>query len=410
VTDPDDIEALKRKIISTIPTIPERHRMDDVRIAWADQKREFRVENLPRNRNVPSLDSLEEKQKSLQERLWRITTAMRGYLTRKPTLDARTYKPIHLIEFKDCFTNQPMRKLLRGVMGGVEAVEYMDIHEVDLQKGFDEDSLPELNGFQIIIMGGSLADTDDEHAKKIIEEYFVPLLAKISRGIPIMVFGTCFSHQGLLEAFGMIHGMDVRFATIGGAVQFGGFPIRVPTQLVYEDDAIRESHNRAFKYLKLKENDHQLAVAFTRSGYTYVDGYQKIDDISAIAYDITGRNEQSSRIPPAAFDLFHGKVIITQFHPEIMLSQEEDRQQLRETLNVYAPDMQMKRIPEKDRDRSSTYPPYAFYQNVDLAYRNALGSVRPWIVSDMGPAFMMGVLDNFTLDLESAINTNFHRR
>lgn len=410
VVDPDDLEILKRKIVSTIPTIPERYRIPDVRMTWADEKREFRVENLPRNKMVPSLDLLEEKQRSLQERLWRITSSMRGYLSRKPTMSPATYKPISLIEFKECFTNRPMRKLMRDVLGGEGAVEYMDVYEVDLQKDFDPDSVPDLSDFQIMIFGGSLSDTEDEHAQTFIQKYFLPLMQRIRGGAPVFAFGTCFSHQGILEAFGRMHGMGVQFATVGGAIQFGGFPIRVPTQLVYEDDGIRESHNRAFKYMRLKENNHQVAVTFTRSGYTYVDGYEKLDDISAIAFDITGRNEQSSRIPPVAFDLFHGKVITAQFHPEEMLSQERHRQELRETLNLYAPSMQMKRIPRHDRDSSSTYPPYTFYPNVDLEYRNALGSVRPWIVNDIGHSFMMGVLDNFTIDMETAIDINFRRR
>ncbi|MFC1748035.1 hypothetical protein ACFL2V_04440 [Pseudomonadota bacterium] len=378
--------------VRTFETGVQVGKISDSRIRWINESRERRVEDLPRNNGVPSLTELSDVRETLLQRL-EVLCQMRV----AARMDQR---PITLLEFKGCFTNGPMRELLRLLLGDVGWDNYVKVCTADIRDEFESPKNLDLTDFQMFVLGGSLENTYQKSGQQFINNLCVPLLNRVHQGHPLRVFGTCFSHQSLIEAFGKLHNLGRAVTTYQGQLQFGRYPIYLPGQMDYQDTVVREVQHPVYEYLGLNENEQMLTVAFTRSGYTFADKYDGVEGIQAIGHDMTGTPEQCRRIPPIAFDLYGGRAITCQFHPELLLSQKEHREALLEALKKHGEAMQQAARSKTHRPTSRTQPPESIFRNnIDLGYLDGLKTETQWVKRDMGPAFMLGVMNNFASQL-----------
>ncbi|MBI2639129.1 hypothetical protein HYW83_06095 [Candidatus Peregrinibacteria bacterium] len=260
------------------------------------KKRRIPVNELPRNSRIPRLVDLQDEQRNLVATLEEICERTGGQ------------PPLTLVEFGDCFTNPLMRGALEQLLGGEAAKRLMTVKNVRLRSG-EYPSFPDTG---VVILGGSLDDTYDPRGMAFTEECAVPLVKRIQNGNTLRAVGVCFGHQALLEAYGKVNGLP--FKTVRGALEFGAFPVR-----------FADSH-ASLKHLQ----GQTCTLAMTHSGYVLVPGYETVDDVKPLAFPCSGFSKPGkgaidSSLPPVAFSFANGKIITSQFHPEVQLADRHHR-------------------------------------------------------------------------------------
>ena len=275
----------------------------------------------------------------------------------------------------------------------------------------------------IIILGSSSSPTEGSDWQKLLIQWLKPNLEK-----RVPTLGVCFGHQSLVEAYGKAHGYH--FTTEQGALEFGVFPVKFSAGHV------------ALKHLFGKT----CSVAMTHSGYTQVPGYQNISDIIPLAWPFADLER-----PPVAFSLERGRIITSQFHPDIQVSRNDHRAALRRYLahnhrqiqNVFARSSffgslpsphradniqgrqdrhvgvrNFKPVPRKDSTHGTKPIPlrvlpeslnsnsHIYTRNVAIDGERRTGEIEPWIENEVGPAFLLPSLNHLASSLLAQLKTS----
>lgn len=323
-------------------------------------ERTFPVELLPRNHDIPNLEQMKRERMELAKYLIDL---------KKKTGNP----PIHLIEFDDCFTNGLTTKTLNSILDDACFIFETDPEElivssnIKLKKG----EYPALNNpNQIYIIGGSMNSAADRYGRRFTDEFCFPLLSQIESGAPARALGICFGSQSLMQAFGRLK--DRQIKTVPGALQYGAFPF-----------AFRQKSSNVLGDLSGKK----FTGYMTREDYTCIDSLSGLspDDITPIAYELKESNGHvmiNSDITPPIFDLFGGKAVVVQFHPEITLKDPE----------IYE---QIKKMTNKNLSLNDSYllTKNIFESQFDIKGKDSEGE-RPWVKDDIGPVLLMKILHN----------------
>lgn len=345
-----------RKEKDTISTLS---RTQEIPMNGINRMRFFNVTDLPRNRDIPPKEALQMREFALVQGL----SLLRQAIDRPP---------ITVCEFDDCFTNKLMIDLLHNVLDsacftyGVDFDDLVRIYNIKLRG----DHYAQSSTLGVVnIIGGSTGNVYDEYGKRFTDHFVRPLMDEIAIGTPARFIGVCFGSQSILQAFGQQHNLP--FNTAPGALQYGAFPVSFT------------GNKRSF----LKElSGASYTVSMTRESYSLVDGYDELsnDLIAPLAFEYSkfnGRMQVDKELPPVAFSLYGGKVITTQFHPEISLKAPESHGEMNAWL-----DQNHQYLKQEFGEKGRTLP-----RHFDIKALSDSGIIN-WVEKDIGPFFMLNVL------------------
>lgn len=342
---------------SVVQTFPRLSAVEDSH--GVNNERVFPVERMPRNKDIPTLEHMKRKSIELIKGLEKLK-------------DEFKKQPLHVFEFDDCFTNGLMMDLLNRILSDAcfifncNVEDFVKVSNVRLKNGeypnMDESGL-------IYILGGSVNSAADKYGRKFTEEFCKPLLEYIKMGGFARALGVCFGSQTLMQAFGQLE--DRKIKTISGALQYGAFPVALSKDKSGILDDMRGS---------------KCAVGMTREDYTCFDDGNVFsgNNIEPLAHELRHENGnifEDNDIAPAAFSLYSGRVVTTQFHPEISLTDPETENRINDWFS---------------KNRYHVYSTFVLSDKMpslqfDLKGRNMDGE-EPWVERDAGPAFMLNTL------------------
>jgi hypothetical protein len=223
----------------------------------------------------------------------------------------------------------------------------------------------------MIILGGSEANASDENGKRFTDNVCIPLLEEIESCSIKKVLAICFGSQAVLQAYGRIK--NVPISTMPGALQFGAFPA-----------AFDESQKDILQEL----SGGMYTVGLTHGWYSDCSG-KRPSDMRPIAFEaglLNGKLKPFHGLPPLGFSLFDGKVITTQFHPELQLSGKDENNQIAEWME------QNYGIIDRWYDAPASNSGRSLFEKHFKPRGKSKNGVVPWIKKDVGPVFILNTL------------------
>jgi GMP synthase-like glutamine amidotransferase len=334
-----------------------------------NDKRTIPIKYLPRNLEVPMLDDLSFKVRELYDRLIELQKILK-------------VPPITIVEFDNCFTNSLLLKALKEILAEPCFINYTDILKLvrvvncSLGGGIESEfeSIVK-NTSPVIILGGSEANASDPDGRRFIERVCMPLIEDVESDFNRRVLAICFGSQVMLEAYGRLNNASI--TTIPGPFKFGAFPVAFQNSEILQE---------------LSGGIYSLGL--THGWYSDCTGTRPVD-MRPIAFEADvkdGKLTPELKLPPLGFSLCDGKLITTQFHPELQLTGVNENNALISWI-----ERNYGYIARKYEANGLKNPKAFFSRNFSPNGISKKGIV-PWITRDAGQIFLLNVLLKLTKD------------